>query len=267
MNRISPHPLGWVINAQNRLHFTIQKIWIHQSTLQTCTSTCIFSGTNDRCPKGFSFCHCLLGWYNHLQQDSRGTLIPHQTNFQKNYRALTYQCNSANATSSPKRSSTLDTSSTPQASYHYHQKLKPSTTCTHQKQLSRYAHSWDLSDITESSTRISKRWPSINLINLSKGQVWMDTSAQYSIYDTEGCHYTGTYLMLPWSNKEIHSVHGCIRQCMWSTTISETCCNQLPHNLLISHIHWNTEEVEFPRTGGLQSVLCHNQMELLPSRS
>ena len=41
----------------------------------------------------------------------------------------------------PKRSSTPDTCSAPQASDHYHQKLRPSTTCTHPKQLSSYVHS------------------------------------------------------------------------------------------------------------------------------
>ena len=46
-------------------------------------NTCIFSGTCDRCLEGVSFHHCLVGWYHHLQQDSRGTPIPHQTSFQK----------------------------------------------------------------------------------------------------------------------------------------------------------------------------------------
>ena len=53
---------------------------------------------------------------------------------------LTHQWNSANATSLPKISSTLDTSSAPQASDHYHQRHKPSRTCTHLKQLSWYVH-------------------------------------------------------------------------------------------------------------------------------
>ena len=82
-SRISPYSTGFVINTQNRLHFTIQKIWIHQSTFQTHTGTCIFSGTHDRSLKGFSFCYCLLGWHNHLQQDSRGICILHQTSFWK----------------------------------------------------------------------------------------------------------------------------------------------------------------------------------------
>ena len=54
--------------------------------------------------------------------------------FLKNYRMLNYPWNSANATSLPKRSNTVDTSSVPQASNHYHQRLKLSTTCTKQKQ-------------------------------------------------------------------------------------------------------------------------------------
>ena len=39
-----------------------------------------------------------------------------------------------------KRSSIFDKYSTPQASDHYHQKPKPSTTCTHLKLQNRYAH-------------------------------------------------------------------------------------------------------------------------------
>ena len=83
MSQISLHPMGWVINTQNRLHFTIWKIWICQITLWTHTDSCIFLGIHDRCLEGFSFCYCLLGWYNHLQQDSRGTPRPHQASFQK----------------------------------------------------------------------------------------------------------------------------------------------------------------------------------------
>ena len=45
--------------------------------------------------------------------------------FSKNYRMHIYWWNLANATSSLKKSTTLDTSSAPQASDHYHQKSKP----------------------------------------------------------------------------------------------------------------------------------------------
>ena len=38
----------------------------------------IFPGTHNRCPKELPFCYCLLRWYNHLQQDGRGTPRPHQ---------------------------------------------------------------------------------------------------------------------------------------------------------------------------------------------
>ena len=42
------------------------------------------SGTHDMCLKGFSFCYCLLVWYNHLQHDCRGTLRQsYQTSFWK----------------------------------------------------------------------------------------------------------------------------------------------------------------------------------------
>ena len=140
MSRISPHPIGWVINTHNSLHLTIWKIWICQGTLRTHSSTCIFPGTHDRCPERLSFCYCLPGQYNHFQQECRGIPRPHQAIYWKNYKILTYQWNSANATSLPKRSSTLDTSLAPQASDHYHQRLKPSRTCNHLKLPSRYMH-------------------------------------------------------------------------------------------------------------------------------
>ena len=54
-SRISLHSIGWLFNTQDSLHFTIWKIWIHQSTLCTHTSTCIFPGTHDRCSKNFPF--------------------------------------------------------------------------------------------------------------------------------------------------------------------------------------------------------------------
>ena len=94
------------------------------------------------------------------------------------------------------------------------------------------------------------------------------TPAHHTAFMTlEGSHYTSTYLTLPWSSKEIHSIHRCIGWCMWSTTITGTQWSWISNSLLISHIHWNTEEMEYPRTGSLWSVLCHYQMELLPSRS
>ena len=86
-SRISPHPIGWIINTQSHFPSTIWKIWIYQSTFCTCTSTCTFSGTHDRCLKGFSFHFCIPGWHNHLQHDCTGTPIPHQTNFQKRQNA------------------------------------------------------------------------------------------------------------------------------------------------------------------------------------
>ena len=106
----------------------------------------------------------------------------------------------------------------------------------------------------------------VNVINLPQGQVWLDSSTPYSIYDAEGTHYTRTYLMLPWPSREIHRIHRCIGQCVWSTTITTTWWNWIPNSILISHLYWNTKEVEYPRTGSLWSILCYYQMELLPPR-
>ena len=88
-----------------------------------------------------------------------------------NYRILTYQWNSANATSLPKRSSTLNISSAPQASDLYHWRLKPSNTCTHLKQLSSSMHfrmCWILQKIHQG---LCTDGQATNLINSSQGQV------------------------------------------------------------------------------------------------
>ena len=59
---------------------------------------------------------------------------------------LLMKLNIANATSSQKKSRTLDTSSAKQASDCYLQKPKPYTTCNHQRLLNRYMHSLDSLD-------------------------------------------------------------------------------------------------------------------------
>ena len=56
---------------------------ITQKFIWTMSNTCIFPGPNDRFPKRLSFCHCLPGWYNHLQQNGRGSPGPHQESFWK----------------------------------------------------------------------------------------------------------------------------------------------------------------------------------------
>ena len=78
MSRISPHPIRLVINTKNSLHFTIWKIWIHQSTFWTHTSTSLLPGTHDRCLKGFPFCCWLPSWHNYL-------LVGYYQKFIKNF--------------------------------------------------------------------------------------------------------------------------------------------------------------------------------------
>ena len=87
--------------------------------------------------KDFPFAIAYLDDIIHLQQDRRGTPRPHQAALWNAHLSMKLsKCHFL-----PKRFSALDTSSVPQTSDHYHQKLKPSKTCTHLKQLSRYVHS------------------------------------------------------------------------------------------------------------------------------
>ena len=62
------------------------------------------------------------------------------------------------------------------------------------------------------------------------------------------------------------SIIGCQKRSSWTKgrTLRVQWWNWTPSSILISHLHWNTKEMECPRTGSLWSILCYNQMELLP---
>ena len=234
MSRISPHPVGWVINTQNGLHLTIWKIWTHQSTLWTCTSTCIFSGTHDRCLEGFSFHCCIHGWYNHLQQDSRGSLNHIRQVFEKIWNVhLSMKLGKCHFFANEIQYlghilSTTGTRSLPWNAQAINNMHPPITA----KQV--LAFLGLVGYYRKFIKGIAKMAKLLTLSTPSQGQVWMDTSAPYSLHDAEGSHYTSTYLMLPWSSKEIHIIHRCIGWCIWSTTITGTWWNWISSSLTCS---------------------------------
>ena len=86
----------------------------------------------------------------------------------------------------------------------------------------------------------------------------MDTSAPHSLYDAQESHHTSMYPMLSWLHKEVHSLHGCLRWCLHSSIIAGTWWNWFPNNILISHLHWHTNEMEHPRTGCLHTITKWN---------
>ena len=65
----------------------------------------------------------------------------------------------------------------------------------------------------------------------------------------------------------LHSIHRCIRQCLWSTTIMRTWWNRIPNSFSFTYLHGHTMQMEHHRTRSLQCVLCSHKMELLPPRS
>ena len=117
---------------------------------------------------------------------------------------------------------------------------------------------------TKDFTKIAKP---LTLLTHHKAKFDWDTSAPHSLYDTKESHHKSTYPALSWPNKEVHSLHRCIGWCMQSWIIKGTWWNWIPNSILISHLHWHTNKMECPRTGSLESILFHNQVELLPSMS
>ena len=59
-------PLDKSSIPKTAFNFTLQKIWICKSTVQTCASTSLFPGISDWYTAGFSFCHSLSGWHHHI---------------------------------------------------------------------------------------------------------------------------------------------------------------------------------------------------------
>ena len=81
----------------------------------------------------------------------------------------------------------------------------------------------------------------LTLLTHSESKIWMDTSTSYSFFDTKGHSYTSTYLVLPRSSKTIHSIHSCIRWCMWSPTLTRIWLARISSSLSLSYLHGHRE--------------------------
>ena len=57
-----------------------------------------------------------------------------------------------------------------------------------------------------------------------------------------------TYPMLSGSNKMIHSLYRCTRQCMWSTTLTRILWNRISNSLSFVYFHGNTKKMKYQRT-------------------
>ena len=62
-------------------HIPLDKSLILKTTFTSPFGKYEYIKVPSRCFTGFPFHHCLPGWHNHLQQDSRGTPTSHQTSF------------------------------------------------------------------------------------------------------------------------------------------------------------------------------------------
>ena len=107
----------------------------------------------------------------------------------------------------------------------------------------------------------------IKTINSPESQIWMDTGTPYSLLNTKVISNTSTYPALSGSSKVIHSLHRCIRWCMWSTTLTRIWWDGISNSLSFAYLHGYTEKMEYHRTRSRQSILCSYKMELLPPGS
>ena len=64
----------------------------------------------------------------------------------------------------------------------------------------------------------------------------------------------------------LHSIHRCFRWCLWSPNVPETWWPIIVCHLPCAHLHGNSTQMEHPQTGSLWGILCHNQVEFLPTR-
>ena len=85
------------------------------------------------------------------------------------------------------------------------------------------------------------------IINTSASQVWMDTNTSQCLLNTQGISNPSTNSTLCRSKEMLHSLHWCIRWCMWSITFSGTWWHRISHSHCLTHIHetqpkWSTTE-------------------------
>ena len=95
----------------------------------------------------------------------------------------------------------------------------------------------------------------------------MEGNTSRCFHETERSHHTGTHSAIPAHDKTLHCVHRCLRRCLWSSTLTDTQQKRIPSSFLITYIHRHPEEMEYTRTRSLWYLLCHQEMELLPTRS
>ena len=74
------------------------------------------------------------------------------------------------------------------------------------------------------------------------------------------------YFALSWSSKMIHSIHRCIRWCIWSTTLTKNMMEWNSNSFSLPYLHRQTEKIEYHQTGSLQSIFMYLQSGTITSR-
>ena len=95
----------------------------------------------------------------------------------------------------------------------------------------------------------------------------MDGNTSLHFHETERRHHPSTHPQIPRHNKTLYCAHGCLRQCLRSSALTDAQRNQIPSSLPITYIHRYPMKMEYTRTRSVRHLFRHQEMELLPTRS
>ena len=265
MSRISLLPIRWVINTEKQPslhHFGNMDTWKY---LWTPTSTSLLPGTHDWCLKGFPF---TITYLDDIIIFSRAAK-EHLDHIRQVFKKL-WKCSFIDETQQMSLLCKRNPVSWTHTQHHMHQ-----TTANEDPSHQQHASTENAKQVhaflglvryyrkfIKNFARIAKQLTFLTC-HMAKFQ-WTTAPIQNFWPRRKSSH---RYLFCTsLISKEIHRLHECLGWWLWSTIIIGTWWNQIHSCFLISHLHWNRKEMEYPRTGSIWCILCNNQMTWLPPR-
>ena len=97
-------------------------------------------------------------------------------------------------------------------------------------------------------------------------KVCLHIRSPHSIQYPQNHFVRSTYPSLPKFFKTLHSMHRCLRWCLWNSFVTRTWWPRTSHYISLPHIHRHPVEMEHYRTGSPWHLLCCNKVELLSTR-
>ena len=94
-------------------------------------------------------------------------------------------------------------------------------------------------------------------------KIQLDTEPPSRIHQPERSSHTSTHTSLSRLSEMIHSLHGYLWWCLWSSTITGTQWPGTTSCIPLTYIHGQSMKMEHSQTRGLWCILHHNKMELL----